>query len=248
LINRGVDPGEIALTCPQCGGDVRPLDEPGFLDCAYCGSRLHQDAALPDTWVTPVLGEAHAIERLKRLLESRETAGQPTFARPQLLFFPFWERPGPHGMGIEPAAATLAEALDGWNPPFGQRRPLDARSLRGRGEQIAPTLEPPQPGAALLYVPFWAVSYTCGALEHKAWIEAVSGTVLVERLPPSRNRRLDAAYSLWLVVTGIVLTIAFALLWNGGPGALVGLLVLIALGPLAVRWGRSTILHLERKR
>jgi hypothetical protein len=227
---------------------VRALDEPGFLDCEYCGSRLHQDAALPDTWIPPVLGEAPALEKLKRLLESRETAGQPAFARPQLLFFPFWERPGPHGMGMEPAAATLAEALEEWNPPFGQRRPLDVRSLRERGVQIEPTLEPHQPGAALLYVPFWSVSYACGAQQHQAWIEAVAGIVLADRLPPTHDRRLDAAYSLWLITTGVVLTIAFALLWRGGSSALLGLPLLIALGPLAVRWGRAVILLLERKR
>jgi hypothetical protein len=228
---------------------VRALDEPGFLDCAYCGARLHQEAApLADEWVAPVLGEAQAVERFRRFLESRESVGQPAFERSRLVFFPFWQRPGPHGTGLEPAAATLAEALESWNPPFGDRRPLDEQELRRRGEVIEATLEPESWGEPLLYVPFWTVRYRYGPIEHTAWVEAVSGAVLAERVPPSRERRLDAAYTAWLAVTFVALTLAFRLFWTGGGAALLGLLLLAGLGPLAAWIGREAIRRLERGR
>jgi hypothetical protein len=226
---------------------VRPLDEPGFLDCAYCGSRLHQEAApAADEWVAPVLAEAQALERLRRFLESRESAGRPSLERARMVFFPFWQRRGRHGSGLEPAAATLVEALEDWNPPFGDRRPFDEEELRRRGEVVEATLEPAQAGEPLLFVPLWEVRYRHGAVEHTAWIEAVSGAVLAERVPPSRERRLDAAYACWLAVIGIALTLAFRLLWTGGGASFLGLLLLLALGPLATWAGREVVRRVER--
>jgi hypothetical protein len=237
------------LRCPQCGGELRPLDEPGFLDCPYCGARLHQEAApAADEWVAPILGAAQATERLRRFLESRESIGQPSFERTRLVFFPFWQRRGTHGTGLEPAAATLVEALSDWNPPFGDRRPLDEDELQRRGEVIEATLEPAKPGEPLLYVPLFEVRYRHGATEHTAWVEAVSGAVLAARVPPSRERRLDAAYAVWLAATGLALTFGFRLLWSGGGAAFIGLLLLLILGPLAVVSGRKVIRHLERGR
>jgi hypothetical protein len=226
---------------------VRALDEPGFLDCAYCGSRLHQEAApAADEWVAPVLGETQAIERLRRFLEARESVGRPSFERARVVFFPFWQRRGKHGTGLEPAAASLVEALEEWNPPFGDRRPLDEEELRRHGEVVEATLEPAQPGEPLLYVPLWEVRYRYGPTVLSAWVEAVSGAVLAERVPPSRERRLDAAYAAWLAVTGVALSLAFRLFWAGGGAAFLGLLLLLGLGPLATWAGREVIRRLER--
>ena len=116
------------------------------------------------------------------------------------------------------------------------------------GGEIWTTLEPREEGMNLLFVPFWEVRFSVGATSYRAWVEAVSGRVVSIRSPPTRATRLDFAYGALLAILGIVLTVGFRLVWQGGAAVPLGLIVLSAAGGFAMRGGRSLMRRFEEGR
>ena len=237
--------------CPQCGAAVEASEEGDVLLCASCGSSLVREGAhaLRHEMLEPVLRRDELQARLGRWLTEREVLGSPTHVRARLVSFPLWVLPDASGTRVIPAAPLLVEPAGGFAVPAGDRKAF--REDRTGDITVLPASIPvgsdePPPGTRLVHVPFWAVSYQHGTRSCEAWLDAVTGRVLPLSSPPSGERRLDASYSLVLVLTWLVLLAGFLALFAGGGRSILGLAVLALAGPAAHAVVRRTIARLER--
>ena len=192
----------------------------------------------------PVLDEVEAGFALARWLESIEAEGPAEAVSGSLLFFPFWQV---EGRRLLPATAALVDGLDSVALPSGSRRTFDPASAAALGEVLEPG--PPPGGAALslLHLPFHELAFAVRGRPGRAWVCAVTGQVLPDAAPPSRERRLDAVYAGFLGGLLLALAVGFRLLFAGGWLTLPGLALLFGLGLLGPRLGRDVMRRAESR-
>jgi hypothetical protein len=236
------------LICPSCRAVVRPEEEGEFPECAFCGSSLYLDPrqAVRHLMIPAVLERRRVGRRLVDWLRKREILGIPRKVACRLLYFPFWvvhRESGPH---LEPAAGSLATIAASLRLPAGDLKAF-RRELTGKAT-VVPCSVPLEcvrdPASSdgnerLVHLPFWEVSYSLGAVRHRAWVDAVSGRVLPFSEPSTARWGFDFLYtSLVLGSFGAAVT-GFVLAFQGGARSAAGIATLLAVAPVTVLLGRG---------
>lgn len=228
-----------ALGCPQCGAALEQAPDEGSVECSHCGARLLVTTIeRRHDWVPESLGPREAKDALVRELSERESGGAPEIREPRLVFFPFTRSQGPHGPRLTPAAPPPLEDLRDYRHSPGDRRGFLAAEVSHRGEVI-PARSAIDPSADLLHVPFYVTPFRLAGSqqEREAWVDALSGRVLFEAPPPTREQRLDGLYAALVASVFLAMVLCARLLWTGGLASLAGA---VGLAACVVR-GRSLV-------
>ncbi len=241
------------IACPRCGGSFHAEEEGAFATCPFCGSKLHLGAtgALGHELLLPTLAGTQTPERLGRWLKEREVTAKPKGLTTRLVWFPFWILP--EGT-LFPAAPLLASNLPDFRAPSGDRKAYREELTRSADVVAAsilatslPVSDDEQSAMRLLHLPFREVRFELFGREYRVWIDAASGQVLAFELPPTSERRLDVTYSLLLAVLFAVVLWGVRSLFGHGHGALFGIVLLAAAGPLFWLLARQAINFSEER-
>ena len=193
----------------------------GLATCPFCGSSLYLDLreGVGHFCIKPALTEKSLSSQLTTWLLHKERRGAVRIEKAALVFWPFWEIQSlwPEGEVFTSIAAShpITDMQHSGKVPTGELIPFVEEELK------AARVKPPQyairefmkkegisrknegsplkavrpgPKAWLIHIPFWQVEYICDGVSYEAWIEAVSGDVFADDLPPTFAREKDRIY------------------------------------------------------
>jgi len=249
----------VKLACPQCGAEVVVQEAAGFVRCAFCGSSLTLD--LDGARLHYLYRPRQDVSALSALLHRwRRSAGLPPVAErslPRLVYRPFW-RYTPRGAShLVPAWPTVDPRWEAPRHPEGEQILFDPDILRG-SEVIEATLvegaareralagqASPSTAGTLVHLPFYDLELRLGAAVVQVSVDACSGHVYADRIPPGSGvRQANMRRTAWLPVLGVLIMAAEAAVirsgWLAGLAvAITAVLLTWALRPASGRGSRS---------
>ncbi len=200
------DPGT-TFTCGQCGGALDPPAGQRFGTCPFCGSSIFFDRAKAvfHFLAERTLDEAKGRARLQAWMAGNQTVKgldrEAVVAPPSLMFFPLWRFVSGEAQAerqwCEPAQASSAAGLRAIPLPGGALRYVSrddaARLSLGEPEiRLESALEwlaargVPRSEvreASLVHLPLYEFPYSWRGRSWKAWVDGVSGRILVGAFP-----------------------------------------------------------------
>lgn len=121
---------------------------------------------------------------------------------------------------FDPAAVGSAQVLEG-----------SVAEAAARARASDPGAAAPNPGE-LVHIPFYEVSVRLGGYEARVSLEACSGQVYPERMPPGVRDRARQPFGTWTAVLGFLVMFLEAVLVPSGWVAAIA----VALTALALSW------------
>jgi hypothetical protein len=208
----------VRISCPQCGGEVRPADVSGVVRCPYCRSSLLLD--LPGIRLhvcgRPRLTARDVLPLLRRWADGRGLPPPVLTAPPRLVFRPFWQFADGRPPRLVPAWPALGERWQSLQPPAGEQVPFDPAAVPDGALLVESTV--PETAArlqtggpvslqtgVLIHVPFLEARIRAGGGESDVAVEAGEGRVYAEALGAEPAGRSDRSRRLRrLAVSGWV--------------------------------------------
>ena len=203
------------LPCPQCGGEIRLQETTGFVGCPFCRSSLVLDLAgvRPHMLYRPRHGPADVLPLLRRWCDAQGLPVPSDASTPNLVYQPFWRFASQGRPRLFPAWPALEACWTDLRTPDAEQVIFDP-SVVGTARLVEPTVaevaarnrvyrEGAAPAAAgdLVHVPFYEVQATVGTGRLAISLEACSGRVYPERMPP--GVRASSARPATTLATGI---------------------------------------------
>jgi len=214
----------VKIPCPQCGGEVRLQETAGFVGCPFCGTSLVLDltGVRPHMLYRPRHGPADVGPLLRRWCDAHGLPTVSGISVPRLIYRPFWRFALQGRPRLIPAWPAL-EACWGDVPlPEAEQVIYDPSAVGG-----APVVEPSVAEAAarsrlfgegaaaaapgeLVHVPFYEVGATLGGSRLTVSVEACTGRIYPERMPP--GARTSEAGVLTAAIAGFLVMFLEAVL------------------------------------
>lgn len=186
------------VPCPQCGGEVQLRETTGFVGCPFCGVSLVLDltGVRPHLLCRPRHGGADVLPLLRRWCDGQGLPPPSSVSIPHLVYHPFWRYVAHGRPRLVPAWPVLEARWTDVALPEAEQVIYDpamvgtaqvgepsvaevAARHRAFGEVAASV------GAGdLLHVPFYETQVTIGAHRLQVSLEACSGRVYPDRIPP----------------------------------------------------------------
>lgn len=228
------------VKCTQCGGAVTIKEHQGLAKCSYCGSSLYLDIneGIIHLIARPKLTQKEIPISIQTFLQKKERKGNFNIKQINLLFWPFWQTVDMNGkVNHYPASSSALTDLENANITAVESEPFSEDIASGN--YVEPPIESVYDfliksgqkvqKVKLLHIPFYQVIYTYGEGEYEIWINAVSGQLFADDLPPAFAKEKDKLYlKLVALIFGVYFLIA--LLVQNGEIAVI--LMLIASIPL----------------
>lgn len=229
------------VKCTQCGGAVTIKEHQGLAKCPYCGSSLYLDI---NEGIVHLIARPKLIQKelpivLQTFLEKKERKGLPRIIRINLIFWPFWQTFDMNGkVGLFPASSSPITDLENAHIPVLETEPFNEEIVENSHVEapiesvydflIKRGLKAQK--VKLLHIPFYQVIYNYGgAVEYEVWIDAVTGQLFADELPPTFSNEKDKLYlKMAGLAAGVYILIAL-LIPNGDIAAI---LMLVASIPL----------------
>ncbi len=193
------------LPCPQCGGENRLQETSGFVPCAFCGTSLVLDltGARPHLFCRVRYGATDTLPLLRRWCDAQRLPPPAKVSPPHLVFYPFWRYAVPGGARLIPAWPVLDPRWEDVTFPEAEQVIFDPAAIgtaqlieanvaeaaarqRTFGESAA-SLAP----GDLVHVPFYEVQALVGGDPTRISLDACSGRVYSDRVPPVHAVRGD---------------------------------------------------------
>ena len=204
------------LPCPQCGGEIQLQETTGFLGCPFCGTSLVLDltGVRLHMLYRPRHGPADIPPLLRLWCDAQGVPAPSDISTPHLVYQPFWRFASQGRPRLFPAWPALEARWTDLPTPDAEQVIFDP-SIVGTARLVEPTVaevaarnriygEGAVPAAAgdLVHVPFYEVQATVGSGRLAVNVEACSGRVYPERMPP--GVRGSSAHQATTLTTGIV--------------------------------------------
>lgn len=186
------------IPCPQCGGEVQLREAAGFVDCPFCGTSLVLDltGVRPHMLYRPRHGPADVAPLLRRWCDAQGLPAPSRISTPRMVYQPFWRfasQGRPRMVPAWPAHEACwadtpipdADQILYHASVVGAARVVEAdvaeAAARARlfGERAAAAA-----AGDLVHIPFYEVQAMTGSGRLAALVEACSGRVYPERMPP----------------------------------------------------------------
>lgn len=179
--------------CPQCGADISLSPKRRLGNCPFCGSRLHlEPGSLEISWILrPVLMRSECHRILSAWLWENYQGTASGLEINESLWVP-WRRKEQRkngdisGHNYEPAIKPKHPYISELKIPPGEYVRFDNETTAGF---VLPeiTNEKPEPGDAVIYVPFYIATFSYAGERRTAVIEASTGS-MAGFLPDKRIR------------------------------------------------------------
>ncbi len=229
------------VRCANCGARIPLQRDDAFLRCPFCDSTLYLDRA--HTFVRlllpPVLTEAQARRRLSEEMERREIPAQEVLEAKGLLL-PFWGRRGGESLQAEAAFAPLPVALVEYElpsagatvspdePPQGFSRLPCAENAAARWKK-----EQGQGTALVLYeAPLFHVIFGSAQKPFEAYVDAVSGSVLMAESPPAMTEAISRSSMKALLVLFLIFSLEAMVIPNAALSLVAAVITGVAAFPI----------------
>ena len=216
------------INCPQCGADIPPVDESGFVKCEYCDTTLYIDLhQAAQHYYYPFKINRNLIKSLlSRWLTRWELNLLPSFSKISQVYFPFWQIAKGTKTLFVPAAATPIQEFNEMKMPGGDyhqyRIELESEyevtepdiflegvleTYQGELEEIGGKLI-----TLLIHLPFYVVEYQYENGEYTAFIDGVQGDIYAEEIPPVSQLKMDSYFTAAMIVTILIFMTEFFLI------------------------------------
>lgn len=228
------------VNCTQCGGAVTIKEYQGLAKCSYCGSSLYLDIneGIIHLIARPKITQKEIPISLQTFLQKKERKGNFNIKKINLLFWPFWQTIDMNSNSIISSASSSAitdlenaSILGAESEPFNE-------NIAG-GNHIEPPIESvydfliksgiKAQKVKLLHLPFYQVIYSYGDMEYEIWIDAISGQIFADYLPPTFAKEKDKLY---LKLTALIFVVYFLIGVMIRSGDIAVILMLMASIPL----------------
>lgn len=186
------------VPCPQCGGEVPAQETTGFVRCPFCGTGLVLDltGVRPHLLYRPRHGVADVLPLLRRWCDAQGLPPPSSVSTPHLVYHPFWRYVAQGRPRLVPAWPVLEARWSEVTLPEGEQVIYDPAAV-GTARVDEPSVAEAaarrrtfgdaaaSAGAGdLVHVPFYEVQATIGAHRLQVSLEACSGRVYPNRIPP----------------------------------------------------------------
>lgn len=215
------------VPCPQCGGEIRLQEATGFAGCPFCGTSLvlGLTGVRPHLLYRPRHPEADALPLLRRWCDAQGFSPLSGVSPPQLVYRPFWRCVTRGRPLLTPAWPALEARWTEVATPEAQQVIYDP-AVVGAARVIEPSVaeaaarrrvfgEGADSVAAgdLVHVPFYEVRATIGAYRLQLSLEACSGRVYPDRMPPgATGPGARQAFGLTTAIVGFLVMFLEAIL------------------------------------
>jgi hypothetical protein len=237
----------VKFPCPQCGGEILLQEPGGFPVCPFCAAGLVLDlgGVRPHLLYRPRHASADILPLLRRWCDRQGLPAPSILSVPRLVYYPFWRYVSAGPPRLIPAWSTLKPRWTDLKIPEAEQVFFDP-ALVEKAEVVEATVPEAaareragaesgaKPGE-LLHVPFFEVGVKVGTVTVPASVEACSGQVYVDALPPTAAAA-GAGLAVKLLLGALLMLVEAALL----PWAWVALPVVFVtawLTYLAIRGG-----------
>jgi hypothetical protein len=189
----------VKIPCPQCGGEIRLQETGGFVGCPFCGASLILDLTGVHTHLLyrPRRGPGDIVPLLRRWCDGQRLTPPSGISSPHLVYQPFW-RFAPQGRPqLVPAWATIEARWSDITIPDAEQVIYDP-AVAGTGRVVEPSVteaaararlfgegDAPATTGELVHVPFYEVQATINTRRLGLSVDACSGRVYPDRMPPS---------------------------------------------------------------
>jgi len=208
----------LRIPCTQCGAEVEITETEEFLECPFCQSALYVDLkrTVLNTVIEPSLEEKDAPLLVEKHLFAHQVLGDIVWEQSRLSYIPFWEVTDGGRSHVQPAVSLTDSELIHTGPGSGTKKIRDpdaadsdrmvlpdiyAETVLERMREKGLLADEPE-GISLVHAPFIEVRYLFLDKSYTAYVDAVSGAVLAETLPPSPRLKLDRRFG---VLMGLAL-------------------------------------------
>jgi hypothetical protein len=189
----------VKIPCPQCGGEVQLHETTGFVRCPFCSASLVLDltGVRPHMLYRPRHGPADVAPLLRRWCDAQGLPTPSSASAPHLTFQPFWRFASQGRPRLVPAWPALEARWADVPVPEGEQVVYDP-AVAGAARVVEPSVAEAAArnrafgaGAVstavgdLVHVPFYDVQATIGGGRLAISVEACSGRVYPERMPPA---------------------------------------------------------------
>jgi DNA-directed RNA polymerase subunit RPC12/RpoP len=240
----------LEVGCANCGAKIPLQRDDALLVCPYCSSTLYLDRAhtFKKFVLLPNVSKVQADDLLKADLSSREIP-RPPIQRVEQLMLPFWGVRGESLQETIPAFAPVPSALAGYRLPSAGAEVYSEDSAPDYqrvdcAESASASWEgrPDVSSFSQFLVPFFKVAYGAGGVSYTAWVEAVSGRVFLDQVPPPMTSAITQKFWMVLALMFLLFTVEGLLVPGLGLSALVIAITAAALFPFV----KGALLGLER--
>ena len=186
------------VPCPQCGGEVQLQETTGFAGCPFCGTSLVLDltGVRPHLLYRPRHGGADVLPLLRRWCDAQGLPPPSSVSTPHLLYHPFWRYVAQGHPRLVPAWPVLETRWTDLALPDAEQVIYDPAAI-GTARVDEPSIAEAAArqrafGEAaasvglgdLVHVPFYESQAMVGPHRLQVSVEACSGRVYPERMPP----------------------------------------------------------------
>ncbi|OGB95627.1 MAG: hypothetical protein A3G35_17725 [candidate division NC10 bacterium RIFCSPLOWO2_12_FULL_66_18] len=190
------------VPCPQCGGEVQLQETTGFAGCPFCGTSLVLDltGVRPHLLYRPRHGGADILPLLRRWCDAEGLLPPSSVSTADLVYHPFWRYGAQGRPRLVPAWPVLARRWTDLALPDAEQVIYDPAAV-GAARVDEPSVAEaaarrrafgeaaPSVGAGdLVHVPFYEAQVTIGPHRVQVSLEACSGRVYPEWMPPGVRR------------------------------------------------------------
>lgn len=199
------------IKCPQCGGDVKVIEEETFLTCEYCSSAIYIDKSkvVFHYMLKPTLDEAGAGASLRRWMAGSSTTKgldkEAHMTKTEFIYFPIWYFKIKQGekelIKIQPASPSPISGIRSLIIPAGDFR------FYGPGDIANPSIKEPSvlyssavewlknegvdaagiSQSSLVHIPLYVFNYNYGESVYTAIVDGSSGKVMASEFPSKRE-------------------------------------------------------------
>jgi len=235
------------IPCPQCGGDVQVQETTGFVGCPFCGVSLFLDltGVRPHMLLRARHGQADVLPLVRLWCDAHGLPAPSGVSIPCLVYRPFWRYVRSGRSHLVPAWPTIEHRWAEVPVPDAAQHVFDPALIR-MAEVVEPSVaEAAARGRAfeedgtvmsagdLVHIPFYEVQAAVGSYRMQFSLEACSGRVFPDRMPPgARSAESRQAAGIAAAILGFLVMFLEAMLI---PSAWLAVVV-VALTVAALYW------------
>lgn len=186
------------VPCPQCGGEVQLQETTGFVGCPFCATSLVLDltGVRPHLLYRPRHGAAEVLPLLRRWCDAQGLPTPSSVSIPHLVYHPFWRYGAQGRPRLVPAWPVLETRWTDLALPEAEQVIYDPAAI-GTAQLDEPSIVEAAarqrafggaaasvPPGDLVHVPFYEAQAMVGPHRLQVSLEACSGHVYPERMPP----------------------------------------------------------------
>ncbi len=195
------------VKCPQCGAEVKVLEEQTFLTCEYCSSAIYVDRSMVvfHYMQNPTLDQASAGASLRRWMAGSATVKgldkEARITKTEFVYFPVWyfkiKQDGNETIRIQPASPSPIPELkklpisagdlrffnqaDAGNPAIKEPHILYTSALEWLKSEGADVSKITQ--SALVHIPLYIFNYEYRNNSYNAVVDGSSSKVMTAEFP-----------------------------------------------------------------